>query len=150
MSQLTPDLDLHSHASHHSDPLANLLASSPSTSHPFTSMSSALHVIRLRRIESQIQQSMYRLDQRQDLNEARSLLDRLDRWKEGIPRKPADSAWASMPCCSEDWFLMKGESARLMLLRPVAAKAKPGDPMLVQCAQSAAQLCEVSRILWRR
>ena len=144
VSQVTPDLDHHPHHPHAIDPL---LQSHVNT---LTSMTSALHVIRLRRIESQIQ-ATYRLDQRQtDVNEVRSLLEKIDIWIEGFPQRMNDPGWATVPCCSEDWFLMKGESARLMLLRPISAKAKMGDPMLVRCAQSAAHLCEVRHWAFKR
>jgi hypothetical protein len=90
-----------------------------SPTRPFTSMSSALHVIRLRRIESQIQKTVYRVDQRpaDQQNEVRLLLEKIDRWKEGIPKRPSGPGWQNVPCCSPDWFLMKGEATRLLLLR---------------------------------
>lgn len=117
-----------------------------SPTRPFTSMSSALHVIRLRRIEAQIQKTVYRVDQRRDSqNEVRLLLEKIDRWREAIPKRPVGPGWQSVPCCSEDWFLMKGEATRLLLLRPLTAKAKAGDTWLTMAAQSAAQLCEVGQ-----
>lgn len=62
-----------------------------------TSLSAFLHVLRLRRIESSIQQTIYRVDQKANINEAEVdiYLSRLEEWKTLIPldaRKQVDQA----------------------------------------------------------
>jgi hypothetical protein len=76
----------------------------------FTSMSSAIHGIRLRRIEAQIQRTAYSLHSEPEKSReaTMSLLNKLDRWKETRPRRPPGAE--STPCCSDDWFLMKSEA----------------------------------------
>ncbi|ORY25361.1 fungal-specific transcription factor domain-domain-containing protein [Naematelia encephala] len=116
---------------------------------PLTSMSSSLHIIRLRRIEAQIQMSVYRVDTRlaQAKEEVKHLLDKIEKWREAIPKRPSGAAWASIPCCSEDWFIAKADAARLMLLRPFTSSAKPNDEYLVLCAQACATQCQTYRRL---
>jgi hypothetical protein len=52
-----------------------------------TSLSCFIHICRLRRIESHIQQSVYRVDQPSDVPEieVQSFIRQLEEWKEGIP-----------------------------------------------------------------
>jgi hypothetical protein len=98
-----------SHSIAHSSPLSVDHDAVPNR--PFTSMSSAIHAIRLRRIEAQVQKTAYRLDaEDESRDEIMALLNKLDKWKESIPRRPTGSAYQGIPCCSEDWFLMKAEA----------------------------------------
>ena len=54
---------------------------------PSTSMSAFIHITRLRRIESEIQQSVYRLDEPNSMSETDidKILGRLEEWKSKIP-----------------------------------------------------------------
>lgn len=52
-----------------------------------TSLTAFLHILRLRRIESSIQQSIYRVDQSTNVTDAEieSYVDQLEKWKYSIP-----------------------------------------------------------------
>ncbi len=80
-----------------------------------TSMSSALHILRLRIIESQILRAVYRIDRKNPSMEVvhaevDSALERLKEWIETIPKKAPGRQHAQIPCCREEWFIRKYES----------------------------------------
>ncbi|KAF9556323.1 hypothetical protein CPC08DRAFT_765310 [Agrocybe pediades] len=133
-----------------SSPAAASEASASTVSQkPITSMTSALHVIKCRQIESEIQRLMYRVDHvgnnAEISPEVTRLLARLDRWKANIPQRPAGPH--SPPCCSPEWFSWRYFEATLFLLRPLTVKAQPSDPLLLRCAHAAAGAVEAQRRL---
>lgn len=96
-------------------------------------MSSAIHMFRLRRIESQIQRYVYAV-QKDDISDMgltspsstasvskwqpvhESLLEQVERWKKMIPKQNNGLGSQPLPCCEEDYFQMKAETVRTILL----------------------------------
>jgi hypothetical protein len=114
-------------------------------------MSSSIHIIKLRLIESRIQRALYRIDRssttRESLRlEVDKLLRQLDRWIEHCPERPSSTRTITTPCCSKDWFSHKYDECRQLLLRPMTSSVDGGDIYLSKLAASAANLCQVSII----
>jgi hypothetical protein len=76
--------------------------------HPVSSMTSAIHIIRLRQLESKIQRELFALNSSLRLRPAvvQKLLEDIESWKLGRPRPTVDSA---LPCCPDEWFLIRAE-----------------------------------------
>ncbi|PPQ68485.1 hypothetical protein CVT25_008411 [Psilocybe cyanescens] len=136
--------------------LATPAAPSPSdeqffVAKPITTMTSALHIIKCRQIESEIQRLMYRVDRVETGpemgQEVTRLLARLDRWKANIPRKTEGPDPPSPPCCTPEWFSWRYYEATLFLLRPLTINAQSSDPLLSRCANAAAGSVEAQRRL---
>lgn len=111
------------------------------------SMISAVHYIKLKRIESQIQRVNYTVlgrDRKRSVEQSWSLLRQLDRWEAEIPLEATDQHREDLPCSSRDWFQLRGIEARLHLLRPMCSDGGPAvDESLVLLAQNAAKGCEL-------
>lgn len=108
-------------------------------------MSSSIHLLVLKRIESIIQKQVYRVD-RPALDGPDELLRRLDEWEAAIPSEASSPTAWSVPCCSRDYFLMRGLEARLYLLRPLAVAG--AEPRLIALlAGYAAAACETHKRL---
>jgi hypothetical protein len=108
------------------------------------SVESAVHFIRLQRIQSQIQRAVYTVANRSragDPEIARPLLESIDQWEQGVPI-PGDGQ--AVPCCSRDWFCLRGVEARLHLLRPLCTtNPEQMDAFLPMLASNAARGCEL-------
>nr|KIR84433.1 hypothetical protein I308_05450 [Cryptococcus tetragattii IND107] len=148
-------------------PSAPFVSESPPGPSQVTSMSSAIHMFRLRRIESQIQRYVYAV-QKDDISDMgltspsstasvskwqpvhESLLEQVERWKKMIPKQNNGLGSQPLPCCEEDYFQMKAETTKLLILRPFSASAKSGDRVLSLCGHAAASLCEMYRRVHRR
>lgn len=116
-------------------------------SRPITSMTSALHIIKCRQIESDIQRLIYRVDRTHSslsvMEDAMKLLGRLDKWKANIPQKSPDGS--SSPCCTPEWFSWRYFEVSLYLLRPLTVSSLPADPLLSRLAYAAAGSVEAQR-----
>ncbi|WWC63407.1 uncharacterized protein I303_106007 [Kwoniella dejecticola CBS 10117] len=119
---------------------------------PVSSMTSAIHNIRMNQLKQMITDAIYRLDkplrprdpdahtaepERQSYDEVDDLLRRLDQWrachpqpKEGIPMLP-----------HEQWELEYHNCVQL-LLRPIVASCKAAGRYVTLCLDSAAALCD--------
>ncbi|WWC90623.1 uncharacterized protein L201_005559 [Kwoniella dendrophila CBS 6074] len=119
---------------------------------PVSSMTSAIHNIRMNQLKQMITDAIYRLDkplrprdpdartgqlERQSYDEADDLLARLDQWRacqpqpqEGVPMLPV-----------ETWELEYHNCVQL-LLRPIVASCKAAGRYVTLCLESAAALCE--------
>jgi hypothetical protein len=111
------------------------------------SMISAIHYFKLKRIESQIQRVYYTVAGR-DRSQARGsswpLLQMLDQWEADIPVEARSRNAGNLPCCSKDWFQLRGIEARLHLLRPMCPDTgQTSDEFLTLLAQNAAKGCEL-------
>ena len=109
---------------------------------PSTSMTSAIHYIKLKRIESRIQRVVYRVD-RLSTEPPDSLLREIDEWERDIPNEAGRPDCWSVPMCSRDWFLLKSVEARMYLLRPVTADTTGPSYYNAVVARAAAEACEL-------
>ncbi|WVF66411.1 hypothetical protein IAT40_001151 [Kwoniella sp. CBS 6097] len=126
------------------EPTSNEIPSMMSMRH--SSMVSAIHHIKLKRIESQIQRSVYSIRRRSQPNDYWHLLNLLDDWESAIPVEASAADYWKYPCCSRDWFLLKGVEARLHLLRPLCAEdSTNGDLFISLLAKQAARGCEIQK-----
>lgn len=112
------------------------------------SMVSAVHYFKLKRIESQIQRVHYTVAGRDRAKAAESswpLLRLLDKWEADIPVEATSLNRDDLPCCSRDWFQLRGIEARLHLLRPMCSSQSDHTvgEALTLLAQSAAKGCEL-------
>ncbi|WVQ71978.1 hypothetical protein IAR50_001521 [Cryptococcus sp. DSM 104548] len=118
---------------------------------PVTSMTSAIHNIRLNQLKQMITDAIYRLDkplrptndlyspERQAIPEVDILLERLDQWRACHPNPPPGSQIPMLP--KEHWELEYHNCVQ-MLLRPIIASRKAGRRYVALCLESAAALCE--------
>ncbi|WWC71465.1 uncharacterized protein I206_105423 [Kwoniella pini CBS 10737] len=119
---------------------------------PVSSMTSAIHNIRMNQLKQMITDAIYRLDkplrprdpdiktgdpERQSYDEVDELLRRLDLWrachpqpKQGVPMLP-----------HEQWELEYHNCVQL-LLRPIVASCKAAGRYVTLCLDSAAALCD--------
>lgn len=108
---------------------------------------SAVHYIKLKRIESRIQRSIYAVANRggkSNVEKTWEILKMIDEWEQDIPAQASSPDYRKTPSCSKDWFVLRGAEARLHLLRPICTDlrddVKPFIPLL---AQNAARGCEL-------
>lgn len=111
------------------------------------SMKSAVHYFKLKRIESQIQRVNYTVvgrDRDRSVAQSWPLLRELDRWEAEIPLEAVSQHRDNLPCCSRDWFQLRGIEAKLHLLRPMCSDGgRAVNESLVLLAQNAAKGCEL-------
>ncbi|WVQ94027.1 hypothetical protein IAU59_001105 [Kwoniella sp. CBS 9459] len=111
-----------------------------------SSMASAVHHIKLKQIESQIQRSVYSVKRQSQPSDYWQLLSMLDEWESAIPSEASSDDFGKYPSCSRDWFLLKGVEARLHLLRPLCTDGSPsGDSFVSHLATQAARGCEIQK-----
>lgn len=107
---------------------------------------SSIHFVKLQRIESQIQRTIYAVANRHrgiDFDNAVALLNSIDQWEKDIPLETTSSVEAGVPCCSSDWFQLRAVEARLHILRPVCTSQRGQlDKFLSLLAVNAANGCE--------
>lgn len=111
------------------------------------SMVSAVHYIKLKQLESQIQRTFYTVAGRnraQAQQSSQPLLLLLDQWEANIPQEAMLLERDRYPCCSKDWFQLRGIEARLHLLRPMCTGSEEASSdYLSLLAKSAAKGCEL-------
>lgn len=109
-----------------------------------SSMRSAVHLIKLQRILSAVQRSVYSVARRHmatDTSVIKPLLDSIDQWEAEIP---ASTSSIHGPCCSQQWFQLRAVEARLHLLRPLCSSQGPAaQSYMPLLAQMAARGCEL-------
>ena len=111
---------------------------------------SAVHYFKLKRIESQIQRVHYTVvgrDQHRAVDLSWPLLRQLDQWEAEIPMEATSPHRDDLPCCSRDWFQLRGVEAKLHLLRPMCSIGAHGGHTVTESlallAQNAAKGCEL-------
>jgi hypothetical protein len=114
-----------------------------------TSLSCFLHICRLRRIESQIQQSIYRVDEPSRAVEAEveSFIQQLEDWKEKIPRDARQHV-ADKPSTRTDTVVIDGYGyyviSLLSLLSGTDANGADLDGLLLQMHEVLASSTSLS------
>ncbi|WRT68116.1 uncharacterized protein IL334_005091 [Kwoniella shivajii] len=110
------------------------------------SMASAIHHIKLKRIESRIQRSIYSINRKGQATDYWEMLNSMDEWERTIPIEASSNTYWMAPSCSSDWFLLKGVEARLHLLRPLCAEGqKAGAVFVTHLAKNAARGCDIQK-----
>lgn len=109
-------------------------------------MASAVHYIKLKKLESKIQRAVFTIGKRQTMTTADvyPFLQSIDQWESEIPFEASRDQYWTVPCCSRDWFLLRGVETRLHLLRPLCQEeGEMAQAFLPKLAQVAAQGCEL-------
>ncbi|KAN0096599.1 Fungal specific transcription factor domain containing protein [Hyaloscypha variabilis] len=102
-----------------------------------SSLTAVLHILRLRRIESSIQQTIYRVDQSTNVTDAEIefYLDQLENWKKLIPldaKKQVDRE--SIAFDGYDYYV-RIPLFHLLLLYPLISKPRVNPRFLKRCAE---------------
>lgn len=103
-----------------------------------TSLTAFLHILRLRRIESSIQQTIYRVDQKSNFTDAEIefYLEQLDKWKRLIPldaKKQVDRE--SIAFDGYDYYMIFYYKCHRLLLYPLISKPRVNPRFLKKCAE---------------
>lgn len=109
-------------------------------------MASAVHYIKLKRLESKIQRAVFTIGRRHTMTSAEvyPFLQAVDQWENEIPTEASMTQHWTVPCCSRDWFLLRAVETRLHLLRPLCQeKGEMAEIFLPRLAQYAAEGCEL-------
>ncbi|WWD19127.1 hypothetical protein CI109_103585 [Kwoniella shandongensis] len=117
---------------------------------PATSMTSAIHNIRLNQLKQLTQDAIYRLDkplrprnndnrspERETIPEVDNLLIRLGQWRACHPETQQ-----GVPGLSRDHWELEYHNCVQLLLRPIVASRKAARRYVSSCLESAAALCE--------
>ncbi|CAH0052307.1 unnamed protein product [Clonostachys solani] len=132
---------------------------------PPTTMTGALHNIRLRRLWSKMAESLYLTTSRHEGGEADMLIDRLrqelEDWRLSIPDQLILSADPLSVFASRDWFQLAYEHSILLLYRHYiigeqqvaihdpAERQEKIDRIFEECANSSRQMCMRYRRLYQ-
>ncbi|PMD60531.1 uncharacterized protein K444DRAFT_528507 [Hyaloscypha bicolor E] len=121
-----------------------------------TSLSCFIHICRLRRIESQIQQSIYRVDNSTNATEfeVESFIRQLEQWKDKIPRDArrhnADKATTTTDTKLIDgygYYMVYYYKCMSFLLHPLLSTKDTNLRFLKLCAEACGDVCQTYKKL---
>ena len=116
-------------------------------SYAFTSMAPFIHIVRIVRIESHIQQSIYRVDRpSREFPEIDQFLEQLLIWKDDIPVRE-ENADKSHPYVSLDYHMIQYYKSILFLLLPQLSSYDPLGVLFKDCVIAAGQICQLYKKL---
>ncbi|KUJ16071.1 uncharacterized protein LY89DRAFT_102668 [Mollisia scopiformis] len=121
-----------------------------------TSLSCFIHVCRLRRIESEIQQTIYRVDNSSPTSEdvVESFIQKLEDWREHIPRD-ARQLVGDKPTTKTDTLVIDGYGYYMVyyykcirfLLHPLLSAPDTNVHFLKKCAEACGDVCQTYKKL---
>ncbi|KAK4975155.1 hypothetical protein LTR42_004365 [Elasticomyces elasticus] len=103
-----------------------------------TSLTAFLHILRLRRIESSIQQTIYRVDQPVNITdtEVDHYLEQLEHWRSTIPKDAKSHVdRESVAFDGYDYYMVFYYKCHRLLLYPLISKPHPDGRYLKACAK---------------
>ncbi|KAK5708978.1 hypothetical protein LTR17_020204 [Elasticomyces elasticus] len=103
-----------------------------------TSLTAFLHILRLRRIESSIQQTIYRVDQPVNITDAEvdHYLEQLEHWRSTIPKDAKSHVdRESVAFDGYDYYMVFYYKCHRLLLYPLISKPHPDGRYLKACAK---------------
>lgn len=103
-----------------------------------TSLTAFLHILQLRRIESSIQQTIYRVDQAIDITDAEvdRYLEQLERWRGMIPLDAKTHVdRESVAFDGYDYYMVFYWKCKRLLLYPLISKPRSNPRYLQACAK---------------
>lgn len=108
---------------------------------PYTNMTQAVLLFQLRRLETRIQRSVYRVDRPAIdlLPKLYSLYNELELWHENIPPETTRA--------ERDRPLLHYYKAVRLLIQPFLGMLGPGDPYFHKCVAAAGQICQIHKRL---
>ncbi|RFU23872.1 hypothetical protein B7463_g12469, partial [Scytalidium lignicola] len=117
----------------------------------FTSLSPAIHIMRIQKIESKIHHTMYRVDKETSAippHKIARLREALEDWKSQIPNVvPPTNEDESIPYSNSDYHMIQYHKAILLLLLPLLPTLPPKHPDFRLCASSAGHICQLYKQL---
>jgi hypothetical protein len=123
-----------------------LAASSSATflsSRPTSNLTMGVQLIKLKKLESQIQTTIYRVDRplASLIPKLPGILHRLDDWHKSLPPCPTSEA---------DYLNVHYNKAIRLLLQPFLTILPPADPYIQLCLQASGQICQIFKRLHQR
>ncbi|KAK5681097.1 hypothetical protein LTS10_006858 [Elasticomyces elasticus] len=103
-----------------------------------TSLTAFLHILRLRRIESSIQQTIYRVDQPVNITDAEvdHYLEQLEHWRSTIPKDAKSHVdRESVAFDGYDYYMVFYYKCHRLLLYPLISRPHPDGRYLKACAK---------------
>lgn len=112
--------------------------------YPYTNMSQAILLFQLRRFDSRVQRSIYRVDRPIPslLPKLYPLYREMKSWHANIPPEVKDSEL--------DRPLLNYHKTMRSLIQPFLGMLSPEDPYFQQCITSAGQLCQIHKRMHQR
>lgn len=116
-----------------------------------TSISPAIHIVRIQRIESKIHRTVYRVDKPLSAvapYKISRLRDELEDWKRNIMHFiPSPCEDEKVPYNMADYHMIQYYKGTLLLLLPFLPSLTPADPDFRLCAYAAGQICQLYKHL---
>lgn len=121
-------------------PLSNSL---PPDTPSGSNLTMFIALVRLKRLESQIQTNIYRVDKPVSslFSEVTPLLSALQRWELSLP---------SLTESEDDYLRLQYNKAIRLLLQPFLSILDPGDKLVGICLRASGQICEIFKRLHQR
>ena len=118
---------------------------------PSTSLSCFIHIIRLRRIESEIQQSIYRVDRQKSLSRSKidRFLDNLSEWQQRIPGDFSENDTETYSYDGIYYYEIYYYQAIRFLLYPHISKPDVHPSLIIKCADACGGVCRTYKSLHR-
>lgn len=129
--------------------IASLLTNARSDEQPAphtkttTTLTMWTELLKLKRIESQIQCHIYRVDRSIEslYPEVAPLLERLEEWKIHTPR---------LPVADSNYLTLLWNKATRLLLQPFLGILSPEDPLIKQCLTASGQICQIFKRMFQQ
>ena len=124
--------------------IEQLLARPPSLGpRPTSDLTMCMGLIKLKRIESQIQSNIYRVDKTIQalFPEVAPLQTQLSEWRKSMP---------SLTIAENDYLLLQHNKAIRLLIQPFLNVLDPQDDLIQQCLVSSGQICQVFKRMFQR
>lgn len=117
-----------------------LLARPPHVPRPTSDLTMCMALIRLKRIESQIQSNIYRVDRSVEslFSEVAPLQAQLSEWRNSTP---------SLTVAEDDYLLLQYNKAIRLLIQPFLTILDPEDDLIRKCLISSGQVCQAFKRL---
>jgi hypothetical protein len=110
---------------------------------PTTTLTMWTELLKLKRIESQIQCHIYRVDRSIEslCPEVAPLLKRLEEWKTCTPK---------LPVADSNYLTLLWNKATRLLLQPFLGILSPEDPLIKQCLTASGQICHIFKRMFQQ
>lgn len=115
-----------------------------------TSLSAAIHIIKVQQIESRISHTVCRVDKpigSVSAHKIAKLRDALEEWKANIPKCQDTESEDKAPYSTTDYHMIQYHKALLLLFLPLLPTFTLSHPEFRQVAYSAGQICQLYKRL---
>ncbi|OAP55799.1 hypothetical protein AYL99_09951 [Fonsecaea erecta] len=126
------------------------IAQSLANPHRITSLTAAIHIIRIQQLESKISHTVCRVDKPiSELNPHKitKLRNALEEWKAAIPYVSHPEKEGKLPYSTTDYHMIQYHKALVLLFLPLLPSLSPSHPDFRLFAYSAGQICQMYKRL---